>query len=530
MGDALAACAAAAGTTPDIVWADERFLLDRKVEPWMGLPLWIPEDDPEGLAVFDNRRAIAAGLSFRPTDETAADTLAWELERPPGPLGEYTAGIPREQERELLAAWRAQDEGDGHDGRHGGSRTARVAHGAGAAAASRTTTRGRRSCSSGERRSLLGGVPMPWMTEWAGPFPVFVAEAEGARFTDVDGHTYVDFCLGDTGAMTGHAPKASTAAIAEQAAKGITLMLPTEDSIWVGQEMARRFGLPYWQFCLTATDANRFTIRLARAHHRAAEDPRRSTGATTGRSTRRSRRSTTTGHQQTRPGNVGPPVDPALTTRVVEFNDLDGLEKALAHEDVACVLAEPALTNIGIVLPGARASTRRCARSPGSTARYLVIDETHCICAGPGGATRAWGLEPDFLTVGKPLASGVPAACYGMSEEAASRIGPYMDSLPTTDVGGVGGTLSGKRAVARRDARDARARADRRGVRAHDRARRTVDGRRQGRHRGARPALGGRSGSDAARSTGSARSRRGPAARPPRPTTTSWRGSCTCTR
>src|SRR5207244_9121607 len=114
------------------------------------------------------------------------------------------------------------------------------------------------------RGTLLAGVPMPWMTEWASPYPVFVAEAEGARFLDVDGNRYVDFCLGDTGAMTGHAPKAGVAAITEQSARGITLMLPTEDSVWVGEELARRFSLPYWQFCLTATDANRFTIRLAR--------------------------------------------------------------------------------------------------------------------------------------------------------------------------------------------------------------------------------------------------------------------------
>jgi glutamate-1-semialdehyde 2,1-aminomutase len=290
------------------------------------------------------------------------------------------------------------------------------------------------------KRSLLAGVPMPWMTEWAGPYPVFVAEAEGARFTDVDGHTYVDFCLGDTGAMTGHAPKAAVEAIARQAARGITTMLPTEDSIWVGREMARRFGLPSWQFCLTATDANRFTIRLARqvtrrpkilvfnwCYHGSVDE----TISTL-----------EDGAQRVRPGNIGAPVDPSLTTRVVEFNDVDQLEKALAHEDVACVLAEPALTNIGIVLPepGFHDALRRLTREYGT---YLVIDETHCICAGPGGATRAWGLEPDFLTIGKPLASGVPAACYGMSEEVASRVGAAMNELPTSDVGGVGGTLSG---------------------------------------------------------------------------------------
>jgi glutamate-1-semialdehyde 2,1-aminomutase len=217
-------------------------------------------------------------------------------------------------------------------------------------------------------------------------------------------------------------------------------MLPTEDSIWVGAEMQRRFGLPYWQFCLTATDANRFAIRLARAvtgrpkilvfnycYHGSVDE----TIATIEE-----------GVSGVRPGSIGPPVDPTETTRVVEFNDVDALEEALAHDDVACVLAEPALTNIGIVLPeaGYHEALRELTRRHGT---LLVIDETHCICAGPGGATRAWGLEPDFLTIGKPLASGVPAACYGMSAEVAERSQRFMDSLPTTDVGGIGGTLSG---------------------------------------------------------------------------------------
>jgi glutamate-1-semialdehyde 2,1-aminomutase len=288
--------------------------------------------------------------------------------------------------------------------------------------------------------SLLAGVPMPWMTEWAGPFPVFVAEAHGARFRDVDGTEYVDFCLGDTGGMTGHSPEVAVRAIAEQAGKGITLMLPSEDSIWVGEEMTRRFGLPYWQFCLTATDANRFTLRLARAitgrpkvlvynycYHGSVDE---------------SVITVQDGVPGPRPGSIGPPVDPTETTRVVEFNDVEALEEALSHEDVACVLAEPALTNIGIVLPqpGYHGALRELTKRYGT---YLVIDETHCICAGPGGATKAWGLRPDFLTIGKPLASGVPAACYGMSEEVAGRAQTFMDSLPTTDVGGVGGTLSG---------------------------------------------------------------------------------------
>ncbi|MGZ8599436.1 MAG: aspartate aminotransferase family protein [Actinomycetota bacterium] len=297
-----------------------------------------------------------------------------------------------------------------------------------------------RSLFEAGRRNLLAGVPMPWMTEWAGPFPVFVNEAAGARFRDVDGREYVDLCLGDTGGMTGHAPKVVVAAIAEQAARGITLMLPTEDSIWVGAEMERRFGLPFWQFALTATDANRFTIRLARAitgrskilvfnycYHGSVDE---------------TIVSIEDGVPGPRPGTIGPPVDPTETTRVVEFNDVDALEEALAHGDVACVLAEPALTNIGIVLPesGYHDALRELTRRHGTA---LVIDETHCICTGPGGATRAWGLEPDFLTIGKPLASGVPAACYGMSAEMAERSQAFMDGLPTTDVGGIGGTLSG---------------------------------------------------------------------------------------
>jgi glutamate-1-semialdehyde 2,1-aminomutase len=290
------------------------------------------------------------------------------------------------------------------------------------------------------RGSLLAGVPMPWMTEWAGAFPVFVEEASGARFTDVDGNSYVDFCLGDTGAMTGHSPPATAEAIAAQAARGITLMLPTEDSAWVGQELGRRFGLPYWQFALTATDANRFTIRLARAitgrpkilvyawcYHGTVDE----TFAIA-----------VDGETRSRPDNVGPPVDLAETTRAIEWNDVEALDAALAEGDVACVLAEPAMTNIGIILPepGYHDALRSLTREHGT---LLVIDETHTFCAGPGGFTRAHDLEPDFVTLGKPIAGGVPAAAYGMSAEAAEQIGDYLGTLETSDVGGIGGTLSG---------------------------------------------------------------------------------------
>src|SRR5262245_42722074 len=228
-------------------------------------------------------------------------------------------------------------------------------------------------------KALLAGVPMPWMTEWAGPFPVFAESAAGARVTDVDGNEYVDLCLGDTGAMTGHSPPPTVAAIAEQAARGITLMLPTEDSASVADELERRFGLPYWQFALTATDANRFTIRLARAitgrpkvlvyswcYHGTVDE----TFAIT-----------EDGATRSRPDNIGPPVDPALTTVAVEWNDVGALEAALSGGDVACVLAEPAMTNIGIVLPeaGYHDALRALTMEHGT---LLVIDETHTICAG----------------------------------------------------------------------------------------------------------------------------------------------------
>jgi glutamate-1-semialdehyde 2,1-aminomutase len=288
--------------------------------------------------------------------------------------------------------------------------------------------------------SLLGGVPMNWMNRWPGPFPLFVAEANGAELIDVDGLRYVDLCLGDTGAMCGHAPPATVAAVTRQAARGITTMLPTADAAWVGTELARRFGLPLWQIAMSATDANRFALRFCRAitgrpkilvfnwcYHGTVDE----TFAVLGPD----------GTVQPRPGNLGPQVDPAVTTRVVEFNDLQALERELAWGDVACVLAEPALTNIGIVLPdpGFHAELRRLTREAGT---LLVIDETHTLCAGPGGYTAAHGLEPDLVTLGKPIAGGLPAAAYGFTREVAEALrGPVAES-PDADVSGVGGTLS----------------------------------------------------------------------------------------
>src|SRR5579864_9147735 len=289
------------------------------------------------------------------------------------------------------------------------------------------------------RKSLLGGVPMNWMAKWAGAFPPFVREARGAEFFDVDGHRYIDLCLGDTGAMTGHSPSATVTAVEQQARRGITLMLPSEDSVWVGEELQKRFGLPFWQFALTATDANRFSIRLARqitgrpkilvfnwCYHGTVDE----TFITLENGALKPRR-----------GNIGPPVDPSVTTKAVEFNDIPALEKALQPGDVACVLAEPAMTNVGIVLPdpGYHQQLRDLTRKHGT---FLIIDETHTICAGPGGYTRAENLDPDFLVFGKPIGGGVPGAAYGFTHAVAEAIAARQN-LEDCDVGGIGGTLAG---------------------------------------------------------------------------------------
>jgi len=290
------------------------------------------------------------------------------------------------------------------------------------------------------KRSLLFGVPMNWMTRWPGDYPVFVDRAEGARFWDADGNEFVDFCLGDTGGMAGHSPKVSVDAIAQQAAKGITLMLPTEDAAWVGSELARRFDIPYWNFTLTATDANRFAIRWARqvtgrtkvvvhnwCYHGSVDE----SFATLDDA----------GNVIAREGNVGKPVPLDETTRVVEINDLAGLEAALANEDVAVCMFEPALTNIGIVLPdpGYHEAVRELCSTYGT---LLLIDETHTISAGPGGCTRAWNLRPDIVTIGKTLGAGIPSAAYGFSAELSERVYAHTD-WKNADVGGVGGTLAG---------------------------------------------------------------------------------------
>jgi glutamate-1-semialdehyde 2,1-aminomutase len=289
--------------------------------------------------------------------------------------------------------------------------------------------------------NLLGGVPMTWMRMWPGGFPLYMAGAGGARLTDVDGHEFIDFCLGDTGAMAGHSPAVVRAAVARQYGElgGATTMLPTEDAAWVAAELARRFGPARWSFTLTATDANRWAIRLARqltarpkilvfsyCYHGSVDETFIVAGP---------------GGPRSREGNVGPPVDPRETTRVAEFNDLAGLERELAEGDVAVVLMEPALTNVGIVLPepGYLGAVRELTRRSGT---LLINDETHTFSAGPGGCTRAWNLDPDIVTIGKSIAGGIPAGAFGLSAGLADRI-LRDETADIIDAGGVGGTLAG---------------------------------------------------------------------------------------
>ncbi len=288
--------------------------------------------------------------------------------------------------------------------------------------------------------SMLDGVPMNWMVKWAGAWPLFVESASGAHFTDVDGHEYVDLCLGDTGAMAGHGPDATVRAVERQLRRGITHMLPTEDAIIAADELRRRFGVRFWQFTLTATDANRFAIRLARhitgrskivVHNHCYHGSVDETFAVIGAD----------GEAAARRGNIGKPVPLAETTRVVEINDLEALERELATGDVAACLFEPALTNVGIVLPepGYHEGVRELTRRHGT---LLINDETHTICAGPGGYTGAHDLHPDFVTIGKTIGGGIPAAAYGFTDEVADRIHGAIDR-EDSDVGGVGGTLAG---------------------------------------------------------------------------------------
>ena len=289
------------------------------------------------------------------------------------------------------------------------------------------------------KNSMPNGVPMSWMSKWPGAYPVFVEEAKGASFVDVDGNTYIDFCLGDTGSMTGHSPDATVSAIREQVGRGLSAMLPTKDAAVVSTELAKRFGVALWQFTVSATDANRHVIRYARlitkkskiividrCYHGSVDE----TFATLDAS----------GKTVSREGNIGAPIELDKTTRVVPFNDLDAMEKALQQNDVAAILMEPAMTNVGIVLPldGYLKAVEKLAKEFGAK---LIIDETHTISVGPGGMTAQLGLQPDFLTIGKAIGGGFPTGAFGMSAEIAQEIKSQVE-LEVIDTGGVGGTLA----------------------------------------------------------------------------------------
>ncbi len=295
-----------------------------------------------------------------------------------------------------------------------------------------------RALADAAARHLLFGVPLHWMRDWSTPFPLQVDHAQGARIIDADGHRYVDFCLGDTGAMFGHAPAPVARALAAQATRGYTTMLPGEDAAWIGAELARRFRLPYWQFALSASDANRFALRWARAitgrsqivvfngcYHGTVDDVFVDL---------------VEGRPAPRDSLLGQAHDLLAHTRVVEFNDLDALDAALRDGDVACVLAEPAMTNLGMVLPepgyweAARALTRRHGA-------LLLLDETHTISSGPGGYAVAHDIEPDLLVLGKPIGGGVPCAAYGFSAACAARAQQAKADAPPGH-SGIGTTLT----------------------------------------------------------------------------------------
>lgn len=287
--------------------------------------------------------------------------------------------------------------------------------------------------------SMPNGVPMSWMSKWPGAYPIFVEEAKGAGFVDVDGNTYIDFCLGDTGSMTGHSPEATVSAIREQVGRGLSAMLPTKDAAAVSTELAKKFGVPLWQFTVSATDANRHVIRYSRlitkkskiividrCYHGSVDE----TFATLDSS----------GKTVSREGNIGAPIELDKTTRVVPFNDLDAMKNALQQNDVAAILMEPAMTNVGIVLPveGYLKAVEKLAKEFGAK---LIIDETHTISVGPGGMTAQHGLKPDFLTIGKAIGGGFPTGAFGMSTEIAQAIKSQVE-LEVIDTGGVGGTLA----------------------------------------------------------------------------------------
>ncbi len=292
---------------------------------------------------------------------------------------------------------------------------------------------------------FLYGVPMHWMRDWGTPSPLFVKEAIGARLTCADAHSHSDFCLADTAAMFGHSPPGLSRAIAERARRGLGAMLPGEDAPRVGALLAERFGLAQWQLALSASDANRFCLRWARAvtgrpdivvfdgcYHGTVDD------VFVDLEFRDDARAPVA---HTRASLLGQVADVAQHTRSVEFNDLPALERALTGRDIACVIAEPVMTNVGMVLPGEGflEALRGACTAAGT---LLIVDETHTISSAPAGYARSHGITPDFLVLGKAIAGGVACAVYGFSEELGERMRAAKDAAPPGH-SGIGTTLAG---------------------------------------------------------------------------------------
>ena len=289
---------------------------------------------------------------------------------------------------------------------------------------------------------LLNGTPTPWMGDWGTQHPIFVSTASGNKLTDIDGNVYTDYCLGDTGAMFGHSPEATAEIVAKQVRQGITFMMPTLDSLEIGKELGKRFGLPLWQVGMTATEANRYVIRYCRA--------------LTGRPKVLSVNESYHGSLDETLPHIGPDgklelrseydMNPAipkdLLSRVVEFNDVEALERELSYKDCACVIIEPVMTNCGMVLPepGYHEKLRELCTKYGT---YLIIDETHTFSNGYGGYTKEYGLQPDFLTLGKSIAGGIPVSVYGFTKEIGDKINETFGRKGVSDPMGISGTLSG---------------------------------------------------------------------------------------
>lgn len=281
-------------------------------------------------------------------------------------------------------------------------------------------------------------VPFHWMLDWPSPFPIVAASATGATLTSLDGQAFDDFCLGDTASMFGHSPPALASALTEQAGKGLSYMLPTIEGAELGDMLASMFGLPHWQVTTTASEANRAVIRWCRGltgrskilifngcYHGAVDDVFVDLRD---------------GLAVNRPSLIGQVQDLLLTTVAIEFNDVAALESALRNGDIACVLAEPVMTNIGMVrdAPGYLETLRRLCSETGT---LLVFDETHTISSGYGGHSNSHGPMPDIMVIGKSIGGGVPCAVYGFTAQISARMEALNKARPAGH-SGIGTTLS----------------------------------------------------------------------------------------